>query len=135
MEHNYSGFIGVIATISALIGAASPIMAKFVIEFFSAKRKTDLEELQKQFEENRKERANLINDLQKQIFTLREQQLEQQKYHFACMQENAELNARVKVLTELNEELHKRVDELEIEIKQYLLPKVIELPKVESVPV
>jgi hypothetical protein len=114
-----------IAGISALLGAGLPIVTKFVLDFFTTKKKAEMDDMAQQFLLLRQERADLtsrhqklIDDLQKQIFDLRTQLIEQQQQRAIYVNENAELRARITVLTAENAELKGRVEELEREVKQ-----------------
>jgi septal ring factor EnvC (AmiA/AmiB activator) len=112
----------VIAVISALLGASAPVAAKFCIDFITSKRKADLDLVQAQFDALNKERTEIhqrqqtfLNDLQKQIFELRDQVIALTKENFQYTQENAELRAKINILTAENLELKGRIAELESE--------------------
>jgi predicted nuclease with TOPRIM domain len=111
--------------ISVLVGTGGAILAKLIFDLFTVKKNSDLAVVQIQFDAIRKERADMAlhqnrttNELQKQIFDLHSQIIALQKINFQSVQENADLKAQVNALTAENNELRKRIVELELEVAQ-----------------
>lgn len=111
--------------ISVLVGTGGAILAKLIFDLFTVKKNSDLAVVQIQFDAIRKERADMAlhqnrttNELQKQIFDLHSQIIALQNINFQSVQENADLKAQVNALTAENNELRKRIVELELEVAQ-----------------
>jgi hypothetical protein len=114
-----------IVAMSTLIGAAAPIMARFIIDFFTARKKAENDVIQQQFAALSKERVELAAiqqtmtvDMQKQIFDLRGQLIELQKANMIITQENVTLNTKILTLSDENITLKVRIAELELEVKK-----------------
>lgn len=112
-----------IAAICTLIGLSIPIIFKAAISFVRSKQAAAADEFTRQFAELRTERnalnttnQGIMTDLQKQIFDLREQLVALRKENLTYVQENAELKAKIMILTADNEDLKNRIIELESEI-------------------
>ena len=113
----------IVSALSGLLGATLPIAAKFFMQYFSLKHKADQDQMELLFKAAKDERdktfaqtACIMKDLQQQIFDMRQQVLQLQQDNISCAKENAELRARIIVLTEENSELRKRIGGLEIEL-------------------
>lgn len=112
-----------LSAVSAFLGGLLSILAKFVIDYFTMKKKADHAHVQALFLAAKEERDALnvrqhqiMTDLQRQIFDMRQEVIKLQQDNINCAKENAELRARVTVLTEVNNELHVRITDLETEL-------------------
>lgn len=106
--------------IAALLGSVLPTLFKFILDFFKAKTEITTAEHKTLSEEQRQFRMELqdrINDLLRQLDVNREELNKLQDDRIRCLEETAELNAQVRLLTHENIELKKRVSALEAEVK------------------
>jgi len=102
-----------IGSLGGLLGAALPIIFKFVLDSKKATSQISIEERKALFNEAQKIRS----DLMQEIITLRERVVTLQENNLKYAIENAELRVEVRELKEENSHLQTRVNELEGQVK------------------
>jgi peptidoglycan hydrolase CwlO-like protein len=90
-----------LSALAGLVGAGLPILTKFVMDFFSARKKSQLDERQDVWNEASK----LRQDLQVQLLQLREDVGKLQTDNLHYIVENAELRGKIKALESQVEDL------------------------------
>ncbi len=105
--------VPVVAIISALIGACVHPISRFVVTLFTSKKRLEINAEDHKARHRRRMYRDVVTDLQKQIFGLREQMLLMQKDNITYIHENAQLKANLILLTEKDVERTKRLIEVE----------------------
>jgi peptidoglycan hydrolase CwlO-like protein len=90
-----------LSALAGLVGAGLPILTKFLMDFFSARKKSQLDERQDVWNEASK----LRQDLQVQLLQLREDVGKLQTDNLHYIVENAELRGKIKALESQVEDL------------------------------
>jgi chromosome segregation ATPase len=111
---------GWIIAISTAVSSLLTVLGKFIISLFKTKETSKLQEFEIQFEELRKERAELLvrhtvllNELQEQIMELRQHVIRLQRDNLAYVKENAELRTQLEELIEEKAELTVAIEKLQ----------------------